>query len=67
MLSERNSPAGQNCDRLSTRDINLACAHRATLERMQQRLNETEHPQLQVAAELIDEASLYLSLAIAGQ
>jgi len=52
---------------LSTNEINHACANRATLERMQARLSDAEHPQLQVAAELIDEAALYLSLAIAGQ
>lgn len=54
----------QKRDRLDTNEIALACAHRATLERMQARLSETEHPQLRAAAELIDEASLYLSLAI---
>lgn len=57
----------QKRDRLNTNDIALACANRSTLERMQVHLSKLEHPQLQAAAELIDEASLYLSLAIAGQ
>ena len=57
----------ENKNELTTSDISLACANRATLERMQARLSDAEHPQLQVAAELIDEAALYLSLAIAGQ
>jgi len=61
MLSTENKTA------LTAHEINHACANRATLERMQARLSEAEHPQLRAAAELIDEASLYLSLAIAGQ
>lgn len=61
------SETGQKSDRLSANDISLACANRATLERIQARLRETSNPQLQAAAELLDEANLYLSLAIAGQ
>ncbi len=64
-----NTPApetGRECDRLDVNEINLACANRTTLERMQARLRESQNPQLNAAADLIDEAGLYLSLAISG-
>lgn len=60
-------PPGQASDRLSTSDIQLACATRATLERMQARLRESENVQFRTAADLVDEASLYLGIAISGQ
>lgn len=60
------SETGQRSDRLSTSEINLACAQRSTLERMQAQLAEANNAQLQVAADLVAEAILYLGIAIAG-
>ncbi|MEM9118206.1 MAG: hypothetical protein AAGD09_10030 [Cyanobacteria bacterium P01_F01_bin.56] len=59
-------PMGQSSDRLEPQNVQLACAHRVTIERLREglcdRLSHNRHAQ--VAIDLLDEASLYLAIAV---
>jgi len=64
-----NPQQGANCDRLNTQELLLAAADERNLDRVRARISDRlgHHPHAAAAADLIDEAILYLRLAIAGQ
>ena len=60
---------GANCDRLDTQELLLAAADERNLDRVRARISDRlgHNPHAAAAAELIDDAVLYLRLATAGQ
>jgi hypothetical protein len=67
-----NTPApetGQNCDRLPQAELLLAAAYAKQLERAKAGIDErlVGSPSARAAADLIDEALLYLRMTAAGQ
>lgn len=61
--------AGATSDRLDTQELLSAAADERNLDRVRERISDRlgHHPHAAAAADLIDEAILYLRLAIAGQ